>query len=104
MFKVAESGLDIEMNKGDFGVILTVNFDDIADTNIKFIISDLNKNAIIEKTFDNITDNKIDLVLTEEETAKLDVGKYTWSLYQYVENELKNTLVVGKTFKVKEGA
>ncbi len=104
MFKVAESGLDIEMNKGDFGVILTVNFDDIADTNIKFIISDLNKNAIIEKTFDNITDNKIDLVLTEEETAKLDVGRYTWSLYQYVENELKNTLVVGKTFKVKEGA
>ena len=104
MFKVAESGLDIEMNKGDFGVILTVNFDDIADTNIKFIISDLNKNAIIEKTFDNITDNKIDLVLTEEETAKLDLGKYTWSLYQYVENELKNTLVVGKTFKVKEGA
>ena len=104
MFKVAESGLDIEMNKGDFGVILTVNFDDIADTNIKFIISDLNKNAIIEKTFDNITDNKIDLVLTEEETAKLDVGRYAWSLYQYVENELKNTLVVGKTFKVKEGA
>lgn len=104
MFKVAESGLDIEMNKGDFGVILTVNFDDIANTNIKFIISDLNKNAIIEKTFDNITDNKIDLVLTEEETAKLDVGRYTWSLYQYVENELKNTLVVGKTFKVKEGA
>ena len=104
MFKVAESGLDIEMNKGDFGIILTVNFDDIADTNIKFIISDLNKNAIIEKTFDNITDNKIDLVLTEEETAKLDVGRYAWSLYQYVENELKNTLVVGKTFKVKEGA
>ena len=104
MFKVAESGLDIEMNKGDFGVILTVNFDDIADTNIKFIVSDLNKNAIIEKTFDNITDNKIDLVLTEEETAKLDVGRYTWSLYQYVENELKNTLAVGKTFKVREGA
>lgn len=104
MFKVAESGLDIEMNKGDFGVILTVNFDDIADTKIKFIVSDLNKNAIIEKTFDNITDNKIDLVLTEEETAKLDVGRYAWSLYQYVENKLKNTLVVGKTFKVKEGA
>ena len=104
MFKVAESSLNIEMNKGDFGVILTVNFDDIADTNIKFIISNLNKNAIIEKTFDNITDNKIDLVLTEEETAKLDVGRYAWSLYQYVENELKNTLVVGKTFKVKEGA
>ncbi len=104
MFKVEENDLRIEMNKGDFGVILTVNFDDIADTNIKFIISDLSKNAIIEKPFDNITDNKIDLVLTEEETAKLDVGTYTWSLYQYVKNKLKNTLVVGKTFKVKEGA
>ena len=104
MFKVEENDLRIEMNKGDFGVILTVNFDDIADTNVKFIISDLSKNAIIEKPFDNITDNKIDLVLTEEETAKLDVGTYTWSLYQSENDQIKFNKLVGKTFKVKEGA
>ncbi len=103
MFKIDER-LNIEMHKGDFGVILTINFDDVADTNIKFIISDLRKNVLIEKMFKNITDNKIDIELTEEETSKLDVASYNWSLYQYIDKELKNTLVVNKIFKVEEGA
>ena len=107
MFKFNEAEQSIKMNEGDFGVILTFCFDDIEGTDIKFKIYEISdKSSIIEKTFksSDIVDNKIDLELTQEESNKLEKKSYYWGLYQYVENKLKNTLIVNKIFQVEEGA
>lgn len=108
MFQVDEEKKRIEMNKGDFGIILTFTFTDIEGTDIKFKIyetDDNDKKAIVEKIFNSsdIEDNKIKIELTEEESNKLNTKNYYWGLYQYIKDELKNTLIVDKIFKVKEG-
>lgn len=108
MFKVNEENLRIEMNKGDFGIILTFSFTDLEGTDVKFKIyetEDDTKTPIIEKTFasSDIVDNKIDIELTQEESGRLDVKEYYWGLYQYIEDDLKNSLVVDKRFVVKVG-
>ena len=108
MFIVDETKQRIEMNKGDFGIILTFSFNDIEGTDVKFKIYEIGdaiKTSIVEKTFksSDITDNKIELELTQEESGKLEVKEYYWGLYQYIEDDLKNSLVVDKKFVVKEG-
>ena len=108
MFIVDEEKKTIKMNKGDFGIILTFSFTNIEGTDIKFKIYEIEddtKTAIVEKTFvtSDTADNKVELELTSEESSKLDIKDYYWGLYQYVENELKNSLVVDEKFVVKEG-
>lgn len=99
---VVDNNLKISMNEGDFGVILGINFTDVNETDVVFKI--YNKEMLLEKTFENVTDNKVELKLSKEDTSKLTVGTYNYDIYQYKEGILKNTLLKGKTFVVKEGA
>lgn len=108
MFIVDDISKKIEMNEGDFGIILSFSFTDIEGTNVKFKIyekDDPNKLGIVEKNFDlsDTVDNKVELELTEEETSKLEKKEYYWGLYQYIDGELKNSLLVDKKFIVKGG-
>ena len=108
MFVVDNGSKKIEMNKGDFGVILAFCFNAIEGTNVKFKIYEKNdpeKVAVIEKNFDltDTIDNKVEIELTEEETSKLEKKEYCWGLYQYIEGDLKNSLLVDRKFIVKEG-
>lgn len=103
MFSIDKKNLKIKMNKGDFGIILTFKFSDIAATNIKIIIYN-SKSKIIEKPYTNISDNTIEFKLTEEESKLLETGDYMYKVYQYKDGQLKNTLLIDKDFIVEEGA
>ena len=94
---------NIVMNKGDFGVILELEFDKSMPFSVVVKIKKGNS-TVITKTYSNVYGNSIEFALTENESSKLDVGEYTWNMYQYYDGNLKNTLVVNKSFIVKEGA
>ena len=100
MFRISENTLEIAMDKADFGVILGINFSDVNGTDIKFKIYN-EKETLVEKTFENITNNRIELKLTQEESAKLEEGTYNYDIYQYKEGVLKNTLLKEKIFIVE---
>lgn len=100
MFRISENTLEIAMDKADFGVILGINFSDINGTDIKFKIYN-EEGTLVEKTFENINNNRIELKLTQEESNKLVEGTYNYDIYQYKEGVLKNTLLKEKVFIVE---
>lgn len=104
MFKV-ENNNKIKMNEGDFGLTLPIGFTEFLDgDSITVIIKDrkdeniklLNKNFIVQN-------NKIDFILTEEETSKLKKGTYLYGIKQYRVGQLKNTIATDNIFEVEEG-
>ena len=108
MFKVDEEKKKIEMTEGDFGITLPI---EITDTEIsstdKFVFKlfkEINKEAIVEKVFENITDNTIELKLTEEESKKLEVGYYYYDIDWFQENTFLSNILAKKKFVVTEKA
>ena len=82
MFEVNEENNKIAMTEGDFGITLPIEIN-IEGTELtttdKFVLKifkEINEKAIIEKVFENITNNTIELKFTEEESKKLEVGSY----------------------------
>lgn len=105
-------GKKIFMDEGDWGLSLpfklsgdNIQSNDIFQFKIKKSIYD--KEAIIEKEFTNLTekDGTFIFVLdfTEEESKKLPEDKYRYSLKQYRDGELLNTVIKEEYFEVDKG-
>ncbi len=96
------------MAEGDFGVELPITFSDVtldnADEMKLTIKASVNGDAIIEKTFSNITENTINLVLTEEESSLLPVGSYVYVLDWYQNGAFLCNAIPIAAFKVVEKA
>lgn len=102
MFRVKDD--NIEMNKGDFGTVLTITLDEIQEgSNFKLKVYK-EKEILLEKDIKDINGNEVNISLTKEESEKITKGFYKWSLLQYIEDELNNTIIVDKDFEVKAGA
>lgn len=97
------SNRNIVMNKGDFGVILEFEFDRKLPFSVVITIKKGNS-IVITKNYTDVSSGLLEFSLTKAESDKLNVGEYTWNMYQYYEGSLKNTLVASKSFIVKEGA
>lgn len=97
------SNRNIVMNKGDFGVILEFEFDRKMPFSVVITIKKGNS-VVITKNYTDVSSGLLEFSLTKAESDKLNVGEYTWNMYQYYEGSLKNTLVASKSFIVKEGA
>lgn len=97
------SNRNIVMNKGDFGVILEFEFDRKIPFSVVITIKKGNL-VVITKSYIDVSSGLLEFSLTKAESDKLNVGEYTWNMYQYYEGGLKNTLVAGKSFIVREGA
>lgn len=79
-------GTTLAMTEGDFGVELPViitgpTFTASDELRIKIVGTD--GTTIIEKTYDNITNNRFSLEFTASESALLPIGKYNYSLDWY---------------------
>ena len=101
-------GNKITMTEGDFGVGLeftvrrvVVNSGDVFRLSIK---SAPKAEAIIEKVFENISQNKFALTLTEAETAELPVGMYVYVLDWCKEGEFMYNTIRVANFQVEEKA
>ena len=108
MFKGDEEKKRIEMTEGDFGTVLPINIGGIELTgNDKFLLKifkEKDEEAIIEKLFENIIDNTLELKFTQEESKKLTVGNYYYDLDWFQEDTFLSNLLAGKTFKINDKA
>ena len=102
----AVNGENLQMCEGDFGVQLPIKID---GENITFSASDeilltikdkANGSVILPKTFSNISNNTINLEITEEETALLPVGMYVYSLDWYQDGAFYCNIIPSATLKV----
>lgn len=104
MFSI--NGLNIEMFEGDYGERLPINVEkgEILDGDIlKVIIKTVRHQEIINKEIELSEDDSFIFFLSKEESAKLSKGTYLWSLKQYREGYLLDTLTANNIFKVKRG-
>ena len=95
-------GNNIQMTVGDYGIKLPISVSSITVgqyDEMRFKIANQNA-AVLELTFSNISDNTIDLELTAEQSAKLRVGSYIYSLDWYQNGSFMCNLIERALFKV----
>lgn len=101
-----DATLRIEMTEGDFGIELPLTFEDITfseNDKLNFVIVG-NGVEIISKVYENIQNNAIELVILEEETRLLPVGRYDYRLDWYQNNAFMCNLAPMGVFAVGKKA
>lgn len=102
------SSQDLKMTEGDFGIKLPVEI--IGTTlgnldSIKFTLKTArNGETILEKSFSDISDNTVDLELTEQESQSLKVGGYVYTLDWYQSGVFMCNIIPCANFKVVDKA
>lgn len=101
-------GHSLEMVEGDWGILLPINISGVtfaASDQIKLILKNKqNGETILEKTYGNITDNTVQLELTEDESALLPVGAYVYFLDWYQDGAFLCNIIPSASFKVVDKA
>lgn len=102
------NGQELKMVEGDWGIQLPVQISGTTFTEndaVKFTLkNDINGTTILTKTFTNISQNTVNLELTESESALLAVGKYVYSLDWYQNGAFMCNIIPSALFKVVEKA
>ena len=102
------NGFNLQMTEGDFGVRLPITITGptftAADEVMLTIKTAVNGDTILTKTFDNISQNTVNLILTASESALLPVGSYVYSLDWYQSGQFLCNIIPTALFKVVEKA
>lgn len=102
------SGHSLEMVEKDWGIELPVTISGMTFTAQDSVLFTLKKSvngeAILTKTFTNISENTIILEFTEEESEALTVGTYVYSLDWYQDGAFLCNIIPIATFKVVDKA
>lgn len=98
----ASDGLSITMAVGDFGIKLPVTLSDITITSADEFRIRITKGgaAVVELTFSDIENNTFDIELTREQSDKLRVGNYLYSLDWYQNGHFMCNVIPAASFKV----
>ena len=100
------NGLQLNMTESDWGVKLPVTVSGVTFANndsVKIVIKS-GETTIIEKEYTNITQNTVNLELTEAESALLPVGIYVYRLDWYQDGAFMCNIIPISTFKVVDKA
>lgn len=101
---INKNGNDVSMIEGEYGLALPITLKDTAvspsDTVKIEIKSGKNGETILTKEYTGITDSKVYLVLSEEDSAKLPVGSYVYNLDWYLDGIFNGTVINGARIKV----
>ena len=100
------NGNALNMTEGDWGVKLPVTVTGVtfaANDSLKFVIKNA-ETTLIEKEFTNITQNTVNLGLTEADTLLLPVGSYVYRLDWYQDGAFMCNIIPISTFKVVDKA
>ena len=106
MFKVTDN--NIEMTEGDYGIVLPMDLEleGTMSASDKFeitIYEKINTDPIIAKTYEDISDNRIEFSLTKEESNRLKAGsRYYYDLDWYDGETFLNNIIAAKKFKIIE--
>lgn len=100
--------LNISMVENDFGIELPMTINGVtfgAQDSVKLTIKDANNgNTVLEKTFSDISDNTIGIVLTSAESELFTVGSYVYCLDWYQDNVFLCNIIESATFTVVDKA
>lgn len=98
----------ITMTEGDYGIALPVTISGIdftaADTVKISVLTAVNGETIVEKEFSDISENTVNLELTQAESALLPVGVYVYRLDWYQSGVFMCNIIPFAAFKVVEKA
>ena len=104
----AVNGQDLKMCEGDWGVELPITITGAtfsASDEVKLTIKTaVNGDVVLTKTFTNISQNTVNLELTEAESALFPVGNYVYSLDWYQSGNFMCNIITIAPFKVVEKA
>lgn len=102
------NGQNLTMVEGDWGLSLplTVSGVDFANNDtVRLTIKDsVNGTTLIEKEYTDISENTVDLNITEEESEKLTVGGYVYSLDWYQDGAFMCNIIPFANLRVVEKA
>ena len=101
---IITNNTDLQMTEGDYGIQLPVEISGTtltANDSIRFTLkAKVTGREILTKEYDEITENTINLELTEEETAMLPTGAYLYSLDWYQSGLFMCNIIPAAPFKV----
>ena len=96
------------MCEGDYGIKLPIKVDGVTfaqNDELLFTLKTKNNGeTIFAKPFSNITQNTIQLELTEAESAQLEVGTYVYNLDWYQDGAFLCNIIPSAVFKVGDKA
>lgn len=108
MLEATEEKHEIKMTEGDFGIDLPIDVLDIpfeAQDELELTIKrHMNGPIMLSKLFRNITNGRVFLSLTAEESASLPVGKYVYLLDWKQNGHLMCNLIKAAPFIVEDKA
>lgn len=99
---IKTQGKNIIMNQGDFGIKLPIIITNTLDTDkIEFVIVDwVEKKEVLKKQLPYENEKWI-FELSKEDSEKLAIKKYYYSIKQYRNDILQNTINKDALFEVK---
>lgn len=102
------NGENVKMIEGDFGFELPFTFNDIVispQDDIKLEIKkEKDDDAILTFIFSDIQNNEIKLLLTKNDSEKLSVGNYLYTIDWYQGESFLGNIINGALFKVANKA
>lgn len=104
----AVQGMSLQMAEGDYGIELPVTISGTtlaASDSLKFtFLTAKNGRVILEKEFTNISENTVNLELTEAETALFEPKTYVYRLDWYQDGNFMCNVIPEATFRVVDKA
>lgn len=98
------NGLNISMVRGDYGIELPITISGTTLTNadeLMLVVKDrINGNTLLTKSFGNIQNNTVNLVLTAAESALLPEGMHLYSLDWYQSGHFLSNVIPAAMFGV----
>ena len=100
--------VNIQMVEGDYGIILPVTITGMnlkAGDTLKFtFLTNTNGEVVLEKEFNNVVDNTIELEFSNVESALFAVKTYVYRLDWFKNGEFMCSLIPRALFKVVDKA
>ena len=102
------NGLNIAMTEEDYGIELPLKINGVtldAQDSIKLTFKDGNNGeTILEKTFNEITDNTVKIVFSDTESALFPIGAYVYRIDWYQDGNFMCNIVESAAFRVVDKA
>lgn len=99
---------DLRMTEGDYGLGLPFTITGVtlgANDSLKFVFKQRkNGTIILEKTYNGISENTVNLEFSEAESALFKPGKYVYSLDWYQDGSFLGNIIESGSLKVGDKA
>ena len=97
-------GKTIGMTVGDFGIELPIQISGVTFGGSDSLLFELKEepggDVVITEEFINVTENTVNLVLSEQQSNSLSVGEYVYTLDWYQSGQFMCNIINGAKFKV----